>query len=142
MDNASPVGENGENGDAEDPVTFTNAIKMLSQMCVKLGEQNVKTPAAVKIRNEVCQELADFIEVIQGLRRISRNDFAAILKPTLYEVIEDIKDEIKAEIKVEIKALDDTMKETMKEKTYAQATTSKPSPSPKAPNVHEQRTTT
>jgi hypothetical protein len=40
---------------------------MLSQMFGKLCEQNFKMPAAVKIRNEVCQEIGEVTKIIQIL---------------------------------------------------------------------------
>jgi Zinc knuckle len=110
----------------------------------KLCTQNVKTPAAVKVRDEVCQDMCDVLQVINILKDTFGNYPTASFETSLNEV----REEIKAEIRAEIKALGDEMKETMKsEKTYAQATvaapTSKPgSLGPRPSKVHEQRTTT
>lgn len=137
MDNVPPDSEHGENQDVEEHVTFSKAIKMVTQMLGKLAGQNVKTPAAVKIRNEVLEEMGEVIKAIQMLRETFGNHSAASLKVSLNEV--------KEEIKAEIKALSDSMKETMKEKTYAQAI-SAPGPKPgldlKALKVREQKTAT
>jgi hypothetical protein len=135
--------ENGEKHEVGVPTTFDEAIERIVQMHIKLRMQNVKTPATVKIKDEVCQDMCDVLKVIELLKDTFSNYSTTDLKTSLNEV----REEIKAEIRAEIKALGDAMKETMKsEKTYAQATTaptgSKPPLSPKLPKTKEQRTTT
>jgi gas vesicle protein len=111
-----------ENGDVE-PVTFSKTIKTVIQLFTKLSGQNVKTPAAVKMRDEVCEKMDEVIQAIKSLRAIHGDDPSTSIKATIDEVSEYIKAEIKAEIneasediKAEIKALGDTMKDT-KERT-------------------------
>jgi hypothetical protein len=77
-------GENGEKRDVEEPVTFSKAIKMLSQMFGKLCDQNFKMPVAVKIRNEVCSEIGEVTKIIQILSSLGPGLQARMKSPILF----------------------------------------------------------
>jgi hypothetical protein len=129
MDNAPPGGENGElgeNNDGQHDATFSKAIKMLDDAYAKLHTQNVKTPAAVKIKTEVCKEISEVTEVILALRNI----FADNATTSLTAITEQLKE------------LQTSLKESTKVKTYAEATvptSTSVNASPKAQKVREQR---
>src|SRR5579859_505170 len=126
-----PENETGEKPNGGQQATFSNVIEMLQGAYHKLQgayhklqDQNIKTPAAVKIKGDVCSEIIDAIELIKTMRE-EFGDNATTSLPA---------------IKAEIKKLFDE-----KARTYAQVMTtptSKPAPDPKALKVREQKTAT
>lgn len=113
MDNATPDGENGENGEASlnGPPSISKVINMLNGAYNKLNGQIVKAAAAVKTKTEVCDEVREAINLLRGLRNTLCDEaITAIIA---------MRDEIK-EIKTSMKEVKETTKAKM---TYAQAAT-------------------
>jgi hypothetical protein len=137
MDNESTDGENGENGEngnGANLAAFSKAISMLIDAQEKLNSQNIKTPAAVKVKMEVIGDIANTVEIIRMLRNTFCHDAIAGLNT----------------IKEQMKELNASMKE-IKEATKAKTIgspwitippTSKPFPDPKALKIREQKTAT
>src|SRR5579862_6104522 len=133
MANATPDGEDGEKHDDGPPATFTNLMDVLQGAMNKLNKQNIKTPAAVQIKTEVCKEINNAMGLVETLRD-AFGDSAMTSFSTF-------RDEIKQQIKEDIKEL----VTSLKEKSYAQAISApspKPGLDPKALKVREQKTAT
>jgi hypothetical protein len=81
MDKSPPDGADGENGENENGgnelIKFRGVIDILCNARDKLSTQNVKTPAATKIKTEVLDEMSDAIEEIRMLRNIYTNSAIA-----------------------------------------------------------------
>jgi hypothetical protein len=60
--------DTSENDNLGNEVTFSQVIKKADDAYMKLHKQSVKTPAAVKIRDEVSLELCDIVELLKALR--------------------------------------------------------------------------
>ena len=137
MANATPDGEDGEKHDDGPPATFNNLMDVLQNAINKLKKQNIKTPAAVQIKTEVCKEISKAMYLAETLRD-AFGDNAMTGFSTL-------RDGIKQQIKEDIKEL----VTSLKEKSYAQAI-SAPGPkpgldpkalkSPRTKNSHPPRT--
>jgi hypothetical protein len=111
-------GENGGNGGKKLEYTFTCAIEVLAIAVKKLEKQNIKTAAAVKIRDEVCNDIYDSLEVLQTMKDVFADQAETALfalTPRLSAIEKEIR-EIKANT-VEIK---DSAKEASLKKTWAQ----------------------
>jgi hypothetical protein len=65
MDNEPPDGANGEKQAGGDAATFSNVIDFLFEVDKEFRTQNIKTPAAVKIRDEVRNEIIHAIELLE-----------------------------------------------------------------------------
>jgi hypothetical protein len=129
MANATPEGEDGEKHDDGPPATFTNLMDVLQGAMNKLNKQNIKTPAAVQIKTEVCKEISNAMGLVEKLRD-AFGDSAMTSFSTF-------RDEIKEDIKELVTSL--------KEKSYAQAISApgpKPGLDPKTLKVREQKTAT
>ena len=125
MANATPDGEDGETYNDGPPTTFTSLMDVLQGAVNKLRSQNIKTPAAVQIKTEVCKEINNAICIVETLRDAFGDNATTGLSA----------------IKEEIKRLFDQKAKT----SYAQvitAPTSKPALDPKALKVREQKTAT
>jgi len=133
MAKATTDGEDGEKYDDGPPATFTNLMDMLQGAMNKLNKQNIKTPATIQIKTEVCKEINNAMGLVVALRN-ALGDIATMSFSTF-------KDEIKQQIKEDIKEL----VTSLKEKSYAQAISApgpKPGLDPKALKVREQKTAT
>jgi hypothetical protein len=73
MASPPPDDENGEN---ELQTTFSCAMNLLSKALDKLKKQNIKTPAAVKISDEVCDDIRDAHEVLLVMKEMFQADYA------------------------------------------------------------------
>jgi hypothetical protein len=136
MDNESSDGENGENGGAADLATFSKAISMLCDAQEKLISQNIKTPAAVKVKTDVISDIASIIEIIRMLRNMFCHEAVA----GLGTIMEQMK-ELNASMK-EVKEATKTKTTGSPWATTAPTPTSKPAIDPKALKVREQKTAT
>jgi hypothetical protein len=130
MDNAPPDGENDENGGGYNLATFSKAISVLCDASDKLNNQNIKTPAAIKVKTEVLKDLNEGIELVRMLRNIfSANAIAGL-------------DTIRAQM-TELKASMEEVKKATKAKPTPWATAasiSKPDPDPKTALIRGQKT--
>jgi hypothetical protein len=125
MDNEPPDGANGEKQAGGDAATFSNVINFLFDVEQKLRTQNIKTAAAVKIRDEVSKEIIHAIELLETMRD-GFADNAITTLPAIKEELRKLNEE--------------------KAKTYAQATatvtpTSKSPPDPRKIKVRERNKT-
>ena len=128
MDNATPDGENGENGGkdkAKRNATFSGLIELLHNTSMKIHGQNIKTPAAVKVKTEVYCDLIEAVECAKELRNALSDN-----APTSFNAITE-----------QLKELNASLKESTKVKTYAQATAPTPTTThvAKTQKVREQR---
>ena len=128
---------NSENDDLGNEVTFSNVIKRLDDAGTKLRAQSIKTPAAMKIRDEVSHELAKICDLVIILR-----DTFADTAPTNLKVIAQKLKELNAatkEINASTKELHASTKESTTTKSYAAAVTAVPPKAQKQMQIREER---
>jgi hypothetical protein len=136
MDKRPADGEDGENGENTNPkqdATFTGTFDLIRNAHNKLRTQNIKTPAAVKIRDEVCAELIYAMDAIEELRTVFGDNATAALKALTEQIklntscLPAIEQEIR-EIKADTKEIKDS-KNSPPAKTWAQQVATKHPPS-------------
>jgi protein-arginine kinase activator protein McsA len=89
MDKATPGGENGENGEASPP-SISKVINKLSGAYNKLNGQITKATAAVQIKNEVCDEVQEAINLLRQLRKTLCGETIATLA-TMRDEMKELK---------------------------------------------------
>ena len=115
--------DTSENDNLGNEVTFSQVIQKAHEAYLKLHKQSVKTPAAVKIRDEVGNDLCDIVDLLKALR----NTFSDTAPTSLKAIVQQLK-----ELNASTKELTATTKEATTAKSYAQVTAATPVPSPKA----------
>jgi hypothetical protein len=119
----TPDGENGENGETnglKQHATYRDVLIMLVKAQQKLSRQNIKTAAAVRIRDEVSEEITEAILAIQQLRDTFADNAATTLQA--------IKDEIKelAASRITLTAIEQEIRDVKTDTKEIKASTDNP----------------